>query len=82
VARPTAFGVGCSAVLWSRWGTPDSGAVDPPMGGLVHRTGDNERGGRPPRRLGGGSMKVVKRLAVALGSLLALAVAGGAHWRF
>jgi hypothetical protein len=27
-------------------------------------------------------MKVVKRLAVALGSLLALAVAGGAHWRF
>jgi len=27
-------------------------------------------------------MKVVKRLAVALGSLLALVVAGGAHWRF
>jgi hypothetical protein len=27
-------------------------------------------------------MKVVKRLAVAFGSLLALAVAGGAHWRF
>lgn len=26
-------------------------------------------------------MKVVKRLALALGSLLALAVAGGAHWR-
>jgi len=27
-------------------------------------------------------MKTLKRLAVALGSLLALAVAGGAHWRF
>lgn len=27
-------------------------------------------------------MRTVKRLAVALGSLLALAVAGGAHWRF
>jgi len=26
-------------------------------------------------------MKAVKRIAVALGSLLALLLAGGAHWR-
>jgi hypothetical protein len=27
-------------------------------------------------------MKLVKRFAVALGSLLAVALAGGAHWRW
>jgi hypothetical protein len=27
-------------------------------------------------------MKLVKRMAVALGSLLAVALAGGAHWRW
>jgi hypothetical protein len=27
-------------------------------------------------------MKLVKRVAVALGSLLAVAMAGGAHWRW
>jgi len=27
-------------------------------------------------------VKLAKRLAVAFGSLLALAVAGGAHWRW
>jgi hypothetical protein len=26
-------------------------------------------------------MKVVRRIAIALGSLLAVALAGGAHWR-
>jgi hypothetical protein len=31
---------------------------------------------------GGGSVKLVKRLAVAMGSLLALAFAGGAHVRW
>lgn len=31
---------------------------------------------------GGGSVKLIKRLAVAMGSLLALAFAGGAHVRW
>ena len=30
----------------------------------------------------GGAMKLIKRLAVAVGSLAALALAGGAHLRF
>ena len=30
----------------------------------------------------GGAMKLVKRIAVAVGSLAALALAGGAHLRF
>jgi len=30
----------------------------------------------------GGAMKIAKRVALALGSLLALALAGGAHMRF
>jgi hypothetical protein len=34
------------------------------------------------RRRGGGAMKLVKRIAVAVGSLAALALAGGAHLRF
>jgi hypothetical protein len=29
----------------------------------------------------GFGMKVVRRLSIALGSLLAVALAGGAHWR-
>ena len=29
----------------------------------------------------GNGMKVVRRIAIALGSLLAVALAGGAHWR-
>jgi hypothetical protein len=28
------------------------------------------------------NMRLVKRIAVALGSLLAVALAGGAHWRW
>ena len=35
-----------------------------------------------PSDRGGGAMKVAKRVALALGSLLALALAGGAHMRF
>lgn len=34
------------------------------------------------RQEGGDKMKLVKKLTVAVGSLLALALAGGAHWRF
>jgi hypothetical protein len=29
----------------------------------------------------GDRVKVVRRIAIALGSLLAVALAGGAHWR-
>jgi len=28
-----------------------------------------------------GAMKIARRIAIALGSLLAIAVAGGAHWK-
>jgi hypothetical protein len=34
------------------------------------------------QRWGGGAMKLIKRIAVAVGSLAALALAGGAHLRF
>ena len=34
------------------------------------------------QRSGGGAMKLIKRIAVAVGSLAALALAGGAHLRF
>lgn len=51
----------------------------PQMGG-----GSRSKGGTAP--LGplderGNAMKVVRRIAIALGSLLAVAMAGGAHWR-
>lgn len=63
--------------------SPDSGLARPPMGARHRKSGDKCVGEDIPRA--GWEevrMKVVKRLAVALGSLLALAVAGGAHWRF
>jgi hypothetical protein len=36
----------------------------------------------PGRREGGQGMRLVKRIALIAGSLAALALAGGAHWRF
>lgn len=49
------------------WVTPDSPPCPPPGVG---------------RRLGGGhGMKLVRRVAIALSSLLAIALAGGAHWK-
>jgi hypothetical protein len=40
------------------------------------------QGGKLARGGEGGAMKLIKRLAVAVGSLAALALAGGAHLRF
>lgn len=50
----------------------------PASEGVPHDTdvGQLARGGE------GGAMKLIKRLAVAVGSLAALALAGGAHLRF
>jgi hypothetical protein len=31
---------------------------------------------------GGGYMRLIRRIAIAAGSLLALVLAGGAHWKF
>jgi hypothetical protein len=31
---------------------------------------------------GGWNMRLVRRIAIAAGSLLALVLAGGAHWKF
>ncbi|GEM_PF-3480753 len=39
-------------------------------------------GGMPASSLEGVNMKLVKRFAIALSSLLALAIAGGAHWKW
>jgi hypothetical protein len=51
-------------------GDADSGLRCPPNRGQLARDGE------------GGAMKLIKRLAVAVGSLAALALAGGAHLRF
>jgi len=45
----------------------------PPYGGRIQRNKPSE---------GGVSVKLIKRLAVAMGSLVALAFAGGAHVRW
>jgi hypothetical protein len=40
------------------------------------------RGVGPPALKGGGQVKLIKRFAIAVGSLAALVLAGGAHMRF
>lgn len=64
-------------------GDPDSEPRCPPNRGPASEgvprgrsVGQLARGGE------GGAMKLIKRLAVAVGSLAALALAGGAHLRF
>jgi hypothetical protein len=64
-------------------GDPDSKPQCPPNRGPASEgvphgkaVGQLARGGE------GGAMKLIKRLAVAVGSLAALALAGGAHLRF
>ena len=54
-------------------GVPHGASEGVPHGRSV---GELARGGE------GGAMKLIKRLAVAVGSLAALALAGGAHLRF
>jgi hypothetical protein len=50
----------------------------PQMGGGIGQRRDCPVGPLEERGYG---MKVVRRVAIALGSLLAVALAGGAHWR-
>ena len=67
------------------WGSPDSGAVSPEWGSSAEKrvTSPNRGGGdsRPETQGGRVAMKLVKRFAIAAGSLLALVLAGGAHFR-
>jgi hypothetical protein len=69
--------------LWAIEGTPIVSPVVPRIGvrqarecHAVGAVGQLARGGE------GGAMKLIKRIAVAVGSLAALALAGGAHLRF
>lgn len=60
--------------LVPRLGTIDSFWVSPDWGGVVDPRGP--RGGRREER-----MRLAKRIAIALGTLLAIMLAGGAHYR-
>lgn len=63
-------------------GSPDSSWGNPPFGGsrVVGRVTRVGVGSLPgPEKRGGVAMKLVKRLALAVGSLLALVLAGAAH---
>ncbi len=64
-------------------GSPDSYCVIPHLGGskVLGRVTPRVGSGSLPRpeKRGGVAMKLVKRLAVAVGSLLALVLAGAAH---
>ena len=56
------------------------------MRGLVPRMGVRRQFGGVPREGAAGlrredSMKLVRRITLALASIAALALAGGAHWR-
>jgi hypothetical protein len=48
----------------------------------AHTTGSSRRPRAYPKlESGGETMKLIKRVAVAIGSLMAVVVAGGAHWK-
>lgn len=63
------------------WGSPDSWPVIPQMGVGGSREGESQRWDwdLPCGRGREVAMKLLKRLAIAAGSLLALMLAGGAH---
>jgi hypothetical protein len=64
-------------------GDADSGPRCPPNRGPASEGVPHGRSvGQLARGGEGGAMKLIKRLAVAVGSLAALALAGGAHLRF
>lgn len=64
-------------------GDPDSERRCPPNRGPASEGVPHGRSvGQLARGGEGGAMKLIKRLAVAVGSLAALALAGGAHLRF
>jgi hypothetical protein len=81
---PTANGVGRIPGLWAVRGSPDSDADIPQAGNRPVGKGECPRWGGHfcPRRWREVAMKLVRRLALAAGSLLALVLAGGAHARF
>ena len=79
---PTLSAVGDKSGLWVREGTFDSDPDVPPMGVERARECHIEGPWYGSQRWGGGPMKLIKRIAVAVGSLAALALAGGAHLRF
>jgi hypothetical protein len=69
--------------LWVIGGTPIVRPVVPRIG--VRQAREYHMVGRWDSSLEtgeGGAMKLIKRIAVAVGSLAALALAGGAHLRF
>ena len=74
--RPTASAVGLLGLLSPGWGSPIVPSVRP----------SSDYRSDPRRSCGLGKevdpMRLVKRLAVAAGSLLALVLAGGAHVKF
>ena len=74
---PSRYGIRRRDVGWlvPAEGVPQTSEQSPKWGS------DSETEGLGTMR-GGGSVKLVKRLAVAMGSLLALAFAGGAHVRW
>jgi hypothetical protein len=43
---------------------------------------ESRRGVRPLTQRGGGEVRLIKRFTIAVGSLAALVLAGGAHMRF
>jgi hypothetical protein len=64
-------------------GDADSEPRCPPNRGQASEgVPDGRAVGKLARGGEGGAMKLIKRLAVAVGSLAALALAGGAHLRF
>jgi hypothetical protein len=64
-------------------GDPDSEPCCPPNRGPASEGVPRRRAvGQLARGGEGGAMKLIKRIAVAVGSLAALALAGGAHLRF
>ena len=65
--------------MWAIRGSPDSGA-NVPSSGADGQIGTRTLGART--RVEEVAMKLIKRIAVAVGSLAALALAGGAHMRF
>ena len=65
----TSRAVGLYAGLSPHRGSPDSGFCIPQVGKFGQTEGGDE------------GMKIVRKVVLALASLAALALAGGAHWR-
>ena len=64
----TACRVDPRTLLSPLWGSPDSVAVSPGWGPIATSEEEDQ-------------MRFARRIAIALGSLVAIALAGGAHWK-